>query len=53
MALSVGEDVFAVGLIWFATAHPYIAAGVVFILLLVIILLVRMVWRALRELEQH
>jgi len=50
MALSVGEDVFAVGLTWLATQYPYIAAGVVFIFLLVIILLVRMVWRALRNL---
>jgi len=52
MALSVSEDVFAVGLTWLATQHPYIAASVVFIFLLVIILLVRMVWRALRNLFQ-
>ena len=50
MALSTGEDVFAVGLTWFATSHPYIAASIVAILLLVIILLVRWVWRALRNL---
>jgi hypothetical protein len=52
MALSVGEDAVAVGLTWFATQHPYIAAGVVVILLLVIIALVRLVWRALRNLFQ-
>jgi hypothetical protein len=50
MALSVGEDAVAVGLTWFATQHPYIAAGVVVILLLVIVALVRLVWRALRNL---
>jgi hypothetical protein len=52
MALSVGEDAVAVGLTWFATQHPYIAAGVVVILLLVIVALVRLVWRALRNLFQ-
>lgn len=50
MALSMGEDAFAVGLTWFATQHPYIAATIVAILLLVIILLVRLVWRAMRNL---
>jgi hypothetical protein len=50
IALSVGEDALAVGLTWFATKHPYIAAAVVVILLLIIVLLVRWVWRALRSL---
>ncbi|HTK96125.1 MAG TPA: DUF4126 domain-containing protein [Terriglobales bacterium] len=48
--LSLGEDVLAVGLTWFATRHPYIAAAVVVVFLLIIVLLVRWVWRALRNL---
>lgn len=48
--LSLGEDLVAVGLVWFATQHPYLAAAIVLILLVVIVLLVRWVWRALRRL---
>ena len=48
--LSLGEDVLAVGLTWFATRHPYLAATVVAILLLLTALLVRWVWRAVRNL---
>jgi len=50
VALSLGEDIFAVGLTWFATAHPYIAAGMVLVLLLAILLAVRWVVRALARL---
>lgn len=49
-ALSMGEDVVAVGLTWFATRHPYIATAIVAVLVLVTILLIRLVWRALRAL---
>jgi len=52
MALSLGEDVGAVTLSWVAVQHPYLAATVVAILLLVIGLLIRWVWRALRRLFQ-
>lgn len=48
--LSVAEDLVAVGLTWFATQHPYVAAAVVAALLLILALLVRWVWRALRGL---
>ncbi len=50
IALSLGEDVVAVGLTWFATAHPYIAAAIVLALVIVTIVLVRFVVRALRRL---
>src|ERR1051326_4894004 len=50
IALSMGEDVVAVGLTWVATAHPYLAALAVFILLFITILMTRWIWRALRRL---
>jgi hypothetical protein len=49
-ALSLGEDILAVGLIWFAVRHPYIAAGLVAIFLVILALLVRWLWRGLRNL---
>lgn len=49
-ALSLGEDVLAVFLVWFATTHPYWAAGIVAVLLLITALLVRWVVRSLRAL---
>ncbi len=50
IALSTGEDVIAVGLTWVATAHPYWAAAIVLVLLVVVVLAIRLVWRALRRL---
>jgi hypothetical protein len=50
MALSVGEDVLAIGLTWMATRHPYIAGTLVLSLVIVILVLVRLVVRALRAL---
>lgn len=49
-ALSVGEDVAAIGLTWFATQHPFITAFVVALLVFLIILSIRFVYRALRRL---
>jgi Domain of unknown function (DUF4126) len=49
-ALSLGEDGLAIFLTWFATKHPYTAAGIAAFLLVVIILLARWVVRALRGL---
>ena len=49
VGLSFGEDVVAIGLTWFATHHPYIAAAVVLWLLIVIAVLMRWVWRSLRS----
>lgn len=49
-ALSMGEDVVAVSLTWFAVHHPYWAAVIVAVGLVVIVLLIRFVVRALRAL---
>ena len=50
MALSFAEDAGAIGLTWVAAEHPYIAAGVVAVLLVVIVLVMRWVIRALKTL---
>ena len=50
MTLSMGEDVLAVFLTWFATLHPYIAAAIALAFLVIIVALVRWVVRALRAL---
>jgi hypothetical protein len=49
-ALSMGEDVAAVGLTWFASTHPYITAGIVAVLLFLIVIFVRFVYRSLKKL---
>jgi hypothetical protein len=48
--LSVGEDVGAIFLTWFATRHPYSAAAIVLVLLAGIILFLRTVIGSLRRL---
>jgi hypothetical protein len=48
--LSLGEDGLAIFLTWFATRHPYWAAGMVTFLLVIIVILARWVLRALRAL---
>jgi Domain of unknown function (DUF4126) len=50
IALSVGEDAVAVSITWLATKHPYLAAGIVAALLLIIILMVRRMVRWLKTL---
>lgn len=49
VALSLGEDATAIGLTWFATQYPYIAAAIVLVLLLVIVLMVRFIMRMFRR----
>lgn len=49
-ALSIGEDVAAVGLTWFATTHPYIAATIALILVVMAVLAIRLVIRAMKRL---
>jgi hypothetical protein len=49
MALSFGEDATSIGLTWIATQHPYIAAGIVAVLLIALVLVMRWVIRALRR----
>lgn len=50
MALSVGEDVGAIGLTWLATHHPYATGIIVAALVLIVIFSVKLVVRALRSL---
>ncbi len=50
MALSFGEDVGAIGLTWIAVRHPFIAAGIVLVLLVLLIFVIRWVVRGLRGL---
>jgi hypothetical protein len=49
-ALSIGEDIVAIGLTWFATTHPYIAAGIAVVLVVLTILAIRWVVRAIKRL---
>ena len=61
IALSASEDVLAVGITWLASRHPYVAAAIATILLAGIVLIARIVLRAvravfggaLRQLESH
>jgi Domain of unknown function (DUF4126) len=48
-ALSFGGETLSVSLTWLATKHPYLAASIAGVLLVIIILLMRWVWRALRS----
>jgi hypothetical protein len=49
-ALSVGEDVIAIGLTWFASAHPILAGVIVLVLLIGILYMIRFIVRAMRRL---
>jgi hypothetical protein len=50
MALSAGEDVISIFLVWFATKHPYAAGAIVAAALIFVIVTIQFVWRALRAL---
>jgi hypothetical protein len=50
IALSLGEDALAVSLTWLATIHPYLAASIAAVFLVLILLLMRWVVRAVRRL---
>ena len=50
IALSASEDAASIGLTWFATQHPYLAAGVAIALIVAAIVLIRMFARAVRAL---
>lgn len=50
VALSLGEDVAVVFLTWLATRHPYASAAIVAVALVLIVLMIRFVIRALRQL---
>jgi beta-lactamase class A len=50
IGLSLTEDALAIGLVWFATQHPYAAAVIVGILLVLLVVVVRMISKSLRAL---
>ncbi len=50
IGLSLGEDALALGLTWLATRHPYVAGAITFALVIVIVLLIRLVARAINAL---
>ena len=50
IGLSLTEDAVAIGLVWFATQHPYAATVVVAILLVLLVIVVRMISKSLRSL---
>jgi hypothetical protein len=47
IGLSLAEDALAIFLTWFATAHPFIAAAIVLVLLVIAAIVARWIWRAL------
>lgn len=53
IALSIGEDVAAVTLTWFATKHPVVSAIIVAICLLLVILMIGYVVRSVKRLFQQ
>ena len=53
IALSRAEDATAVFLVWFATAHPMLAALIALTLAVAVVVLVRTVWRVLRRTIQR
>ncbi|HKV79063.1 MAG TPA: DUF4126 domain-containing protein [Candidatus Sulfotelmatobacter sp.] len=50
ITLSLGEDVLAIGLTWLATRHPYVAGTLAALLIVMIVLLTKLVIRAMRAL---
>jgi len=50
ISLSMGEDVLAIFLVWFSTQHPVLASLLVLALLVAIVVVIRWVVRALRNL---
>lgn len=49
IALSLVEDIVAIGLTWFATEHPFVALAIALSLVAAAAVLIRWVWRALRR----
>ena len=49
-ALSAGEDMLAIFLTWFATRHPFVAGSIVVVLLAGIVIVIRAVVRAMKNL---
>jgi len=53
IGLSMGEDVLSIALTWLATRHPFLASSIAAVFVLIIILLIRWVWRSLRNLFRN
>ena len=47
--LSLAEDAFAIGITWFATQHPYLAAAIVLTVLAIIVLSIRWIVRMIKR----
>lgn len=50
ITLSVGENILAIGLTWLATRHPYVAGAFALTFVVIILLVIRLVIRAMRAL---
>lgn len=50
IALSVTEDVLALGLTWFAASYPWLAAILVGVLIVMAVVIIRLLWRGARRL---
>ena len=50
IGLSLAEDAAALTLTWFATQHPYVAVGLVGVLILILVLVTRWLLRSFRKL---
>ncbi len=50
ITLSLGEDVLAIGLTWLATRHPYVAGTLATTFVVIVVLMTRLVIRAMRAL---
>ena len=50
MGLSLSEDVVSISLTWLATRHPYVAGAVATAFVVLVVVMVRWVWRALASL---
>jgi len=50
ITLSLGEDFLAIGLTWLATRHPYVAGSLATIFVVIVVMMTRLVIRAMRAL---
>lgn len=53
VALSVAEDLFALGIVWFASQYPLLAAAIVVVTVVVVVLVLRWVIRRLARLTRR
>lgn len=53
IALSAGEDVLAIFLTWLATTHPYLAATIAIVFIVLLAIAVRWIWRMLKRMYRR